>query len=292
MTFEPSWVRTSSVTGNGRFYYTDPPLVEWLDGYSDDFSGGKVCVIPKSLQEEHGIALGDTVRFVFAITYYGSPFIDTTDLKVVGTYRGGDSGRTVFSPMDLTELELINSHFLGIYALSRGYSSFTFTLKSAAQLDEARDALTESGFTWIGSGARPPYYALLDDGIFLSAVRSMERQIRYVGVMHGALYVLAALLSFAVAWLMVSSRRPEIALMRALGTQRGRIVGNFVFEQVFLCALGIGAGFLLWRILGHMPGPAHLALSGAYLGIWGLSSLLCAMTKVRSQAYAQLTEPE
>jgi RsiW-degrading membrane proteinase PrsW (M82 family) len=75
---------------------------------------------------------------------------------------------------------------------------------------------------------------MIEDEIYLNTTQSMERQIQYVSVLYGALYLLAGVIGFALAWLLLLSRRREIAVMRALGTQSGRILGNFLLEQLLL----------------------------------------------------------
>lgn len=295
MYFEPSWDRTSSVAGSPRFYYTESVEVKWLEGWSEDsFTGSWVCAIPYTLQQAHGIQLGDTVRFLFALYDYGAPIIDTIDLPVVAVYRSSDDNETIFSPISNSRLPAEGA-FYGFVSLgsgASGYDSFVFTLKDARQLDQARQALEDAGFTYSHSGSSSRSFAVIDDMIYLNTTHSMERQIQYVSALYDALYVLTGLLGLALAWLLVSSRRKEIALMRALGTQPARIVGNFFFEQVLLCAAGTLLGTLLWRLLGNPIEKTQIILSAAFFGLWILSALCCVCAAVRKQAYAELTEPE
>ena len=120
----------------------------------------------------------------------------------------------------------------------------------------------------------------------------MKRQIVYTSIMNIVLYVMAGLMGIVAAWLMVSSRRYEIALMRALGTQPTRIILNFSFEQTVLCFAGIAAGLLIYMVARGSIEPVHLILSAAFFALWVISSLICAVSEVKKQASPQLSEPE
>ena len=132
----------------------------------------------------------------------------------------------------------------------------------------------------------------IDDEIYLNTTHSMERQIQFISVLYHALYLFAGIIGFALAWLLIQSRRREIAVMRALGTQPGRIVGNFLLEQLLLMALGLGLGVWLGLLAGTAPARTQLWLTAAFLGVWTLSTLICLIVGLRKQSFAALTEPE
>ena len=79
--------------------------------------------------------------------------------------------------------------------------------------------------------------------------------------------------------------------MRALGTQKRRIVLTFTAEQLILCAAGVLAGLGLRACFGGVL-PAAALLSAAFFAVWTLSAGLQCAVCVKKQAYAALTEPE
>ena len=293
----------------------------WGGWYSDDYRGGPaVCAMPKAMMEENGIQLGDLVNF--AIAYY-HPHWDSlvlpVQLQVVASYVAPTESSTVFSPVSYVREGLEEEHYFPTYDMSAAevwigrdcfspekiaafqekglspaisYSSFTFTLKDSKRLDELRAAMDEAGFTWVHSGERVKPFAMIEDDVYLNTVHSMERQIQYVSVLYAALYLLAGVIGFALAWLLILSRRKEIAVMRALGTQPGRIVGSFLLEQLLLMAAGLVLGLLLCRVTGIRANQTQLLLTAAFLSVWTLSALLCLNTGLRKQSFAALTEPE
>ena len=171
-------------------------------------------------------------------------------------------------------------------------SSFSFTLKDASRLDEARQALEDAGYIYVGNYERTKPYAIIDDEMYLNTTRSMQRQIQYVSVLYTALYILAGVIGFALAWLLTVSRRKEIALMRALGTPNLRIILNFFFEHAALClaglALGIGAAVL---IFGAQETLCYM-LACAFFILWCLATLLCLLFGLTKKTQAALTEAE
>lgn len=297
---EPVWTRTNSIAGNSRFYYTGITGMAWYSGYSDeDFKGGAVCVIPKAMQDKYGIQLGDTVRFLHTIYFYNMPLIHTVDFKVVGTYLHVSVDDVVFSPMDLNRMDAAITYAdeegnvsMNLDDGSKKYSAFTFTIDDARKLDDVRKALEEAGFSSPGARKTKSTFAVIDDTVYVNTANSMKRQIIYKTAMDDVLYFMAGLLGLAAAWLMVSSRRQEIALMRALGTQPGRIVMNFAFEQAVLCFAGLALGLLIWLATGGAVSLMQLVLAVGFFAVWVVASLICAAREVKKQAQPQLAEPE
>ena len=152
--------------------------------------------------------------------------------------------------------------------------------------------LSDSGFTWVRSKDRSKSYMMIEDEVYLSTVHSMERQIQYVTVLYDALYLLTGVIGLTLAWLLVQSRRREIAVMRALGTQPIRLVLNFFVEQLILMSAGLGLGLLVCRMTGVSFNRTQRILTAAFLAVWSISTLLCLLSGLRQRSYAALTEPE
>ncbi|MBQ6234278.1 MAG: ABC transporter permease [Clostridia bacterium] len=172
------------------------------------------------------------------------------------------------------------------------FDSFLFTLRNAEDLDALRQALEDAGFTYVNSGVRSKPFAIIEDEMYLNTTQSMERQIQYVGVLYDALYIIAGVIGFVLAWLLTLSRRQEVAVMRAMGTQPHRILLNFLFEQAALSAIGIVIGGAISYLSGCPLSATFLILCGAFWGVWNLSTLICLITGLLKPSYASLTEPE
>ena len=284
-------------------------------------SGPAVCALPRSMMEEYGIRLGDEINTVVA--YYHPRWdmlVLPMKLQVVASYVAPAGSTTVFSPLTLvrpgsedryyfpaiteggaeeywiegrryTGQQLTQYQSLGLTP-ALPYASFTYALKDSADLDALRQALADTGFTWVHSGERNKPFALIEDEMYLSTVHSMERQIQYVTVLYDALYLLTGVIGLTLAWLLVQSRRREIAVMRALGTQPARLVLNFFAEQLILMTAGLGLGLLVCRLTGVSFSRTQLILTAAFLAVWCVSALICLLSGLRKRSYAALTEPE
>ena len=306
------WIAASSVEGSPLFHYVKIKDIDWLDGYSDaDFAGEEsICALPKHMMEEKGIELGDTIKILFTDApsmYFAYMVCATVDVRVVASFAADTSKPYIFSPIDyyptaqvmeeLTEEygEEFTAEF-GSYdtidAGRRTYDSFLFTLRNAEDLDALRQALEDAGFAYVHSGIRSKPFAIIEDEMYLNTTQSMERQIQYVGVLYDALYIIAGVIGLVLAWLLTLSRRQEIAVMRAMGTQPYRILVNFLFEQAALSAIGIAIGGAISYLTGCPLSAMFLILCGAFWLIWNLSTLICLITGLLKQSYASLTEPE
>lgn len=292
------WVAASSINGSPLFHYSKVKDVTWLDGYSDaDYLGREaICVLPKTMLSEEGIELGDTIRLVFADTaYFGFQLIASVDVKVVGSYAAQTSANYIFSPINYhpsVHVMEVEDSYSGESIATRTYDSFLFTLGDAGRLDELRRALAQSGFTYVRSGNRAYPHVIIEDEIYLNTTHSMERQIQYVSVLYDALYVIAGVIGFVLAWLLALSRRKEIAVMRAMGTQPMRIFVNFAFEQVLLSTVGILIGGAVSYLLGCPLSKTFIILCAAFWAVWNLSTLLCLIAGLVKPSYSSLTEPE
>ena len=302
----------------------DRVITDYIDGDKTPVtcqSGPAVCALPNSMMDQYGIRLGDTINTVVA--YYHPVWYELVlpmQLLVVASYAAPAGSTTVYSPVTLVRCEMENRNYFPVIRegadetylirrtywtgaemnrfLAKGispaldYSSFTFTLTDSARVDELRETLADIGFTWVRSGERSKPYAIIEDEMYLNTTQSMERQIQYVGVLYDALYIIAGVIGLVLAWLLTMSRRQEIAVMRAMGTQPHRILLNFLFEQAALSAIGIAIGGAISYLTGCPLSATFLILCGAFWLIWNLSTLICLITGLLKPSYASLTEPE
>jgi ABC-type lipoprotein release transport system permease subunit len=298
--------------------FTGKPMIEKY------WAGPSICALPRSMMEAQGIRLGDRIDTLVAFTdesaddqlfhlvftvaaSYEAPAGSSAVFCPVTFLRTTYQDETYYLPPDKmgvdedtrylikknywTRKELFDAQSIGLSA-ALNYSGLSFTLTDINRLDELRQVLDEAGFTWVHSGDRTKDFAVIEDEVYLNTTHSMERQIQYVSFLYDALYLLAGVIGFALAWLLVLSRRREIAVMRALGTQPGRIVGNFLLEQLLLMSVGLALGVVVTILTGAALRRAQLLLTAAFLGVWAMSALICLVTGLHKKSFAALTEPE
>lgn len=277
---EPLLIGTSSVSQAPEFYYSPAKSITWLEGYSDEsFAEGKaICALSESYMRGNGIELGDTVRFLYCVQSEGSPVFDVIYLKAAAAYVPSNDTGTVLCPLQGGRMKT--------------FGSFTFTLDDTSRLNELREALALAGFRSVGPNERSSNIAVIDDSLFLEMTGSMERQIQYVGALYYSLYALAGAVGAALAWLLTASRRGETALMRALGTPKGRVLANFQFEMMALGGVGLAIGLAITRLALGRAAHMQLILTAAFFALWSVSSLISLLVSLKKQEHALLSEPE
>lgn len=225
---------------NGRY-------ITWKEGYSESVFGGDamVCIVPEIMEvptdEETGEAYleleFEKPKAVPAVTY-------SCKLLVVGTYN--DGGDQIYCPYTVCEQVYTE------LKESLEVQSIRATLANNDDLEELRVASKR----WFAEpnplGEKTPWgvmgypyfpYALsIDDEMLRQAAETLENSMITNQVCTVVILCLSAAAGFLIGYLMIRSRKREIALMRTLGTSNFRIYFSFALEQVLCFGLGIAIG--------------------------------------------------
>ena len=105
-----------------------------------------------------------------------------------------------------------------------------------------------------------------------------------------ALFLVVGLLGFIISWLMVSSRRMELAIMRGLGASPLRAFASFFLEQAALCLLGCIIGVLAMTVL--YPGGVLWLAGAGFLACYLAGCALSVLTAGRTNLMMLLSERE
>ena len=238
-------------------------------GASDDATtrGGWDVVVGASLASRAGIRPGDwfTVRI-------GGREIELRARGILTT--GGAEDQAIVAPLRL--VQQLTGH-AGEY---RRLSVSALTSPEDEFAKRNPDTMTQTDYDrwfctpYISSIAFQIKQAL--PGAEVRVVRQVaETEGRVLGRLGALLWLVSVTALIAVALVIGSSsattvleRRREIGLMKALGAGRGRIVGLFVAEQVFLAVCGgvagylagVGLGYLVGKIVFGVPATGRLVL--------------------------------
>lgn len=227
-------------------------LIEWKDGYSEDIfaSDDLVCLVPHSMptqtDEETGM---DCVELYFEVLGRGSDGLLTHNLKlrVAGTYRGGD-GKTVYCPY--TVCEQLYTEFDEVLYIQ--------AMRATLNNNDDLEALRTESKKWFAEpnplGEKTPYegseftddyylFALdINDELLQRAASTLQTSITTNRICTIIVLCLSAATGFLIGFLMVYSRKKEIALMRTMGTSNRSIYFGFALEQMLCVILGIVLG--------------------------------------------------
>lgn len=247
--------------------------ITWLEGVDESIleTAQKVCILDESLMVEKGVHLGDDI--MLTIFYYryapeGSEiFIEpllTDTYKIVGSmqigdYRGNWVPPEVILPLDYMR-EAYHSQGIEFYA-----DSGSFVVKDPFQLNALKAQMyDEAKFLSVITRAKPRTdgnaLTIMDE----SFIRSAETLMKNLALLKGMLPFLAAIVIFIgylCSYLSLQSRQEEYALMRSLGTGRGRSFFLMFGEMAFVEAAACFLGSLAAAVFLHTAASV-LALSG------------------------------
>lgn len=250
--------------------------IKWNEGYGESvFSGSDlVCLVPQSVAEK--LEGGGEGSFIDADFNRWGADKYSVKLKIVGTYIGGDSN--IYCPFEVCK---------EVYKKLEGFlqvESIRATLRNNNDLEELRTISKQwfaepspfgektpcnwHGFTFF------PYALSIKDELLQAAAKALRNSILTNRVCTVIVQCLSAAAGFLIGYLMIRTRKREIALMRALGTSGFRIYFGFALEQMVCYGLGIAAGGIvnLWN-------PAHRLGILAAIYFAGLSVSLVVMLR-------------
>lgn len=232
----------------------------------------KVCILDTALMGEKGLHPGDDV--MLTIFYYryalegNEVFIDpliTDTYKIVGSMQVGDFQGNWMPPEVILPLDCIREayHSQGIAFFA---DSGSFTVKDPFQLNALKAQMhDEVKFLSVITRARPRTdgnaLTIMDEAF----IRSAETLTKNLALLRGMLPFLVAIVIFIgylCSYLSLQSRREEYALLRSIGTGRGRsfflLFGETALVDGAACLLGSAVAAVVLR-----PGAGVLALAGA-----------------------------
>ena len=261
--------------------------VTWLPGYDQEILKGEelVCLVPQDMVHEGTLKLG----FVYVTKKEGERVTWETEktLKVVGTYKGSGS-EVLYCPYSVVE---------SVYwelKQERVIDSVSATLADNDNLETFRERRKE----WFAApnvlgektywGSLYDYYPLaldIDDSLLKQAGEVLENSLRINQLCTAALLLLSVGAGFFLGFLMVRSRKREIALLRTMGTADWQIFLSFCGEQLLYLMAGILACGAFW---GWDPVQKLILFAGIYI----LGLTLALLVFLRKNLMATIKEDE
>lgn len=244
----------------------------------------------------HGLSLGDLYSVYIRFEVGNQGELDAeVQLQIVGSFQQHSTQANLYVPLafvtnpadlfgpenpyeglttsgSITTQADVADYFRSVLR----YSTCRFSLTSARGLEELRDILEAQKFSQVNRPRQVRTAILLRDANFTETVESFGRYLSFGELLFPILLAMVAVLGFVISWLMIHSRRMEFAILRGLGTPKGKVFWTFFLEQGVLCLLGclmacavlalLGAGGVLpWLAVA---GFAACYLLGSALSVW------------------------
>lgn len=255
--FGSKLVGVTSLELSPELWAENGTTIEWKTGYGEDIFYGNepVCLVPNAMAVQTDEETGaEYVELYFEVMGRDALITHTLKLRVVGTYRGGD-GKTIYGPY--TVCEQVYSELGEVMVVQ----AMRATLKSNDDLEELRTVSMQ----WFAEpnplGEKTPYegnewsydyypFALsINDELLRRASATLQTSINTNRICTVIVLALSAMVGFLIGFLMVRSRKKEIALMRTMGTPNRSVYFGFALEQMLCVTLGIalGGAYNLWQ---------------------------------------------
>ncbi len=228
--------------------------IQWTEGYDESLFSGKafVCLVPEdmpvSVDEETGevyIELELENLKVHPAQKYACR------MQVVGTY-GGD-GKAVYCAFAACRqiYSMLNEPFFvqAIWATLRNNDDLE-ALRTASKKGFAEPNPLGERTPWGEYGYEYYPFALdINDDLLQRTAETLQNSITTNQVCGVLILCLSAAAGLVIGFLMVRSRKREIALMRTMGTRNSRIFFGFALEQgiCFGSGIAIGGAYNGWQ---------------------------------------------
>lgn len=320
----PNLTAINDIRTSPEFLYSTTILMDFMDGFNESFlslptgdSRVYSALIPSAMLEEEGLSYGDTIRVAvnerIRSEEYNARIYRHYDLKVIGSYEKQGATNTIYTPLAVFfDTSLIWGEEQEAYGPSSGvfdpavpledthqeflltstFNSAHFTVSNTRTLDAFKEYLIEYGYSQVQNINRIREFLVLDDAAFNNSVASVKQQIQYIDRLYPVLYVLVGVIALVTSYLLVVSRKMELAIMRGLGATELRTFFSFFLEQSLLCVFGTLFGFVIWQLIWGPPENFHLLLTAGFLVCYFLGSAISINIMNRANVLTILTDKD
>lgn len=290
-------------------YTNDSPLtgvaednVTYFEGYDSSLFSGEeaVCLLPREKFERLGLAPGGD----FTVTLFtfkeskGTKGVfkgKEVTYRIAGTYEDAGPAFTGVPINMVCPYRTLRRQFSEMN-LSIWPSKAYLEVPDPSRLNELKALLREEGILAVDktldTDASYGKTAILNDGIYIGTAEPTMRTLSLLKSLYPAVFAAVALIALLASYLLMQSRRDEIAIQRSLGAGRARIFFTFFLESASLCLLGTAAALLLSvPLLGQSPAALALPALG-FLASYLLGSAAAVLLLERTDVLAVLAASE
>lgn len=282
---------------NMILFHTDDELLKeqngegviYMDGYDASLfsSDDDIALMKKTTMNDLGLQLGDEYDIcVLNMQYRGVvngdlDYIKISEVgnkkvKIVGTYEtyaddieGKNAEINLFMPYAAM------LRYAGESSGSPWPSMAWFRVDDPIKINELKKKLDELEIPQADkTRATTEVYGIsviLTDGQYIATAEPLQRNLSLLRILYPVVMAAVLFISFLVSYLLIQSRKPEIAIMRSLGVSKGGVYLRMLLESMLLSLLGvlIGGIFILLAGAGTLSNillPILIYLVAYFLG--------------------------
>lgn len=228
-----------------------------------------VCVMRQEDLDVQGLSVGDSIRMtLFYISYpYDNAvnklyLLGAYDVRIIGSFRvpaseTGTRAVQVLFPVKWLRAEQAKAGSL-FFA-----DSAHFRIANPLELNAFKAEMHEAGLMSIiseANGSQRGNALTVNDETFIKTAARLKENIALTQILTPFVVVIVGFLGFVASYLLLQSRRPEIAIMRSLGVSRKNCFGMLLFESAVLELSGSLAGVAAASFLVDMDATLGLGV--------------------------------
>jgi hypothetical protein len=245
--------------------------IKWADGIPEDYLQGQQAgaIVDEVFLQDNDLHIGDEVNLSLYSLDFGERLnelyyrnIDDIAIEIVGSFTiTGTAQGTVMMPNLICPVgwaeELLRAYDMDIYA-----DSANFVVREPLKLNDFKSAMDDLGFQSVN--AQADSYSLggigllVNDETFVRSASSLQKNLTIMRVFMPFIILLIVLVGYIASYLVMQSRRMEVAVMRSLGVDQRNFILVLSAENAVLiligCLIGIVAavrmtGIGIWEVL-------------------------------------------
>jgi|GEM_PF-394409 ABC-type antimicrobial peptide transport system, permease component len=238
--------------------------IDFLDGQGPELLEGDeaLCIIRDQEMERHGLNVGDSIWITlfypsypkdrYDLTYH---WLGTYQVKIAGAYSEmWDAGEDNKPPQIVLPSKWIRKLYeqRGVMFFA---DSVNFRVADPLQLNSFKAKMKGLHLMSVISQAQHSHRGIaltVNDETFVRAASRLMDNIRLMRVFTPFICVTVGLVGFVVSYMLLQSRKPEIAVMRSLGVSRKSCFVLLFVENAALNLLGGMMGMLCAALLSEI----------------------------------------
>jgi len=274
--------------------------IVYAAGYDESFLSGDeaVCLMSEEDMAEKGLKLGDKYEFALyrmtIVSDYivsGVRYLKGASLKIIGTYSMKSSKSDEVAVPNLVVSPGWSNKCFRSSNINFFYESLTMTVKDPTNLNKFKADMEEVGFTDVDVAVverKTGESLLVDDEAFIQSATQMKKNLSLMRTFAPLIFVIVVSIGFVSSYLIMQSRRKEFAIMRSLGTGKGKSFVVIMLESVIIQILGGAAGIGI----AYLFGPVSLSLFAAFFSFYLFGTALAIIFLNRFSVMEILTKTE
>lgn len=270
------------------------------EGVGFDFfeSDSPLCVVDGDYADKHGLSVGDEISLPIYLLHWGAGtyhYLEIGDvaLEIVGVF---DTAQSMGDPSSLYVPVAWLRKAAEAADVPFTYSAFSAEVdRPLTQLNAFKAKLRDMKFYEPNSEFGDPYAGegvSVEDEYFIKTVQELRQTLHTYRSFLVPFFLLIAVLTFLVVFLVLRSSRYHIAVASSLGAKRSTLFLIYFLYIVLLFLLGSGISAACLQIFVSLPFSTILIVCGSFFLCASIGALSAIGMLLRFDAMELLTKAD